>query len=256
MTTIVSISDVHIKEQGDPSCRLFDRFLDHEKTQRADVVVFLGDIFDLMVGPYTEYIEKFREVFGKMDALAATKKIYYFQGNHDFHLMDIFLKQDIFKNLHKIEICRYGKVIQVGKRKVYFEHGDDSEIGNNSYKAYKSFVGSHLMTFLVKHIFNFKIVEYIGTRMSRASRIKNEKKYAADSTHDNAVRDRFRESARRVAKRGGCDVVVFGHSHIKDAHGLLGGGVYLNNGYVVTEGCFCLIEEDGEGIVSLGSIPS
>ena len=77
---IVSISDVHIREKGDISCQLFLGFLNHEKTNRADVVVLLGDIFDLMVGPYTEYIEKFRSIFDRLDHLAKKKEYLLLSG--------------------------------------------------------------------------------------------------------------------------------------------------------------------------------
>ena len=240
-----------MREPDDVSCQLFRRFLDHEKTNRADAVVLLGDIFDLMVGSYTEYIEKFQSVFEQLDRLAVEKKIYYFQGNHDFHLMDVFSKQNFFKNLHKIEISHCGRVLRFGSKSVYFEHGDDVEIGKSGYKIYKKIINSNLMAYIVKNVLDFKTVEYIGTRMSKMSRMRNDKKYASDSVNVDSVRECFRKSARRAALAKGYDIVILGHSHVKDFHRFSKGGLYLNNGYVVTERCFCFLDEEGEGTAPL-----
>ena len=244
---IVSISDVHIEEPSGAAHDLFCRFLDHERTRQADAIILLGDIFDLAIGPYPEYVESFPSLFERLDALAKTTPIYYFQGNHDFHLMDIFRRQTLFSHLGNIEICTEGRVFSVGKRKVYVEHGDDAQIGHYSYKAYKALINNPLMALLAKYILNFRIIRFLGVRLSKLSRKRNQ--YSPSGLGN--IKLAFREAAQRVATRERCDTVILGHCHVKDIHKSTGGLTYLNNGYVPTEKCFCSVTEREVALVAL-----
>ena len=85
---IYFVSDVHIKEDNDEASVLFRKFLDEAKN--SDVIVLLGDIFDLVVGGHFDWIEKFPQSFKKISEISKTKKTYFIEGNHDF-LVGIFL---------------------------------------------------------------------------------------------------------------------------------------------------------------------
>ena len=252
MCTIVSISDVHIKKAQDNPSRLFLRFLDHEKTQQADIIVLLGDIFDLMIGPYSEYLRKFQEVFEKLNSLAKTKRVCYFQGNHDFHLKGLFKRQKKFPHLSRVEIYKTGQVFSLGQRRIYFEHGDDTEIENLPYKIYKMFLNNKCMAFCLKHILNYRIVNFLGCCLSSLLREKHELKYElSDTDFIERVRKKFRLSAEKAAQQMSCSVVVLGHSHIKDHFAPSKGLTYLNNGYAPKERCFVFLREQVQEIISL-----
>ena len=53
---IYSISDIHVKPDGQNE-ELLKQFLDISFSSE-DIVIFLGDIFNLVIGNHTEYYEK------------------------------------------------------------------------------------------------------------------------------------------------------------------------------------------------------
>ncbi len=252
MYTIVSISDVHIKKFQDNPSQLFHRFLDHEKTKQANIIVLLGDIFDLMIGPYPEHLIKFQEVFAKLNNLAKTKRVCYFQGNHDFHLKGLFEKQNVFPYLNRVEIYKAGQTFLLGEQRIYFEHGDDAEIENLSYKIYKILLNNRCMAFGLKYILNYKIVNFLGDCLSSLLREKHELKYElSDTAFIERIRKKFRLSAQRMAQKTCSSVIVLGHSHVRDYYNSSEGFVYLNNGYVSKEQCFVFLQEQRQEIIPL-----
>ena len=66
---ISTISDVHIKDAGDEKSKKIISFFCHPLVQDSDIIFLLGDIFDLMVGPFKEYRSKYKDVFDKMKEL-------------------------------------------------------------------------------------------------------------------------------------------------------------------------------------------
>ena len=247
LVEIVSISDVHVKHPLGKEHDLLCRFLDHDRTQRAHAVILLGDIFDLAIGPYPEYVALFPAIFERLNRLAQATTIYYFQGNHDFLLMDIFKKQTLFRHLGNIEICTQGRVFSVGNKRVYVEHGDDAEIGNYSYKIYKTFINNFFTAFLAKYVFNFHIIHFVGRNLSNLS--KKRRNYI--HSNPEKIRSNFREAARRVALKQQCDTVILGHCHIADFYVYPDGPTYLNNGYAKDEARFCAVSEERAELVSL-----
>lgn len=260
----VSISDVHVKEPGDVPSRLLLRFLGHPRTRRARTVVLLGDVFDLMVGSYPEYLERFRDVFGAIDAAAGEKEVHYFQGNHDFHLEGLFSGPGPFGNLRRVRVHRTGRVLTAGGRRAYFEHGDDAEIGNPGYKLYKRVAGSRAAGFLLGRALGHRVVHGAGSFLSGLSARRRERERERARAGEGpggdggggdgggGARDLFRRSAALRHGALDCDAVVLGHSHVRDVWDPPGGPLYLNNGYVPDERCFCFLEGGAGGLEPLG----
>ena len=252
MFSIACLSDVHIREPQDESAQLFLRFLGHECVGKADTIIFLGDIFDCMVGPYSHYLVKFREIFEAVNDLAETKRVCYFQGNHDFYLEKLFKRDTDLAHLKKIEVYRKGQVFSLEGQNIYFEHGDDAEIGNISYKAYKKVINSFFISFLVHRILNDKIVDWSGRLLSFVLRGDKRLKYSLDhSSFSKAIKHKFRLSAQKVAREKSCSIVVLGHSHVKDHYKSSEGLSYFNNGYVPKERCFTFLQKESQELVSI-----
>lgn len=229
----VSISDVHIKEPGDKAELLFLKFLDHPDTLESEIIFLLGDIFDLLVGKGFKIEKRYFEIFSRLrNLLQKGKKIYQFEGNHDFHFKslteDLCYSWGVDSSLWKYE--RDLKVLQFEEKKILFAHGDEIEIGNYSYKIYKFFIRSFFINFLANSIVSPRLVQSIGDRASAKSRKRNEKRYSEEEMGP-FVRQSFQRAAEQSAKKYSADVVICGHSHCKDH--FIGPGVeYLNNGYV------------------------
>ena len=240
---IVSISDVHIKVADDEQSQLLSAFLSSKDTEEADEIILLGDIFDLMVGNKEQYIEKYSALFKKLEALLIKGKVlHYFEGNHDFHVKNLF--QSWSTKIGFSEKMNFHKTIlvkKIGKRKILFTHGDDIEIENLSYKIYKKLINNKVLEFIGDYIMPYSMIEWIGQRASKKSRARNKRKYEKSAELIERIRFKFRESARRASKKYAVDVIVCGHSHVMD-HFHEDGLEYLNSGYAPHEKSYIVIE--------------
>ncbi|MCO4792948.1 MAG: UDP-2,3-diacylglucosamine diphosphatase [Bacteriovoracaceae bacterium] len=242
---IVSISDVHIKEQGDEASQLFEKFLTHEKVVNSEEIFLLGDIFDLMVGNKDEYIEKYRETFTLLEKLLISgKNIFYFEGNHDFHVKNLF--ENWSKNIEtkgEFRFHKKGLIREYSGKKVHFSHGDDIELGNYSYKIYKYLINNYPLELLADFVVPYSLIERIGISASAKSRARNKDRYSDKKEMGSFVFEKFRESAKRAAALKNVELVVCGHSHVKD---MFEGDnfKYVNSGFTPIEKSFISFDEE------------
>ena len=249
--SISLISDIHVKNPGDQAFERLTSFLRHPVVKSSRSIYLLGDIFDVMIGRHSEYIEMYEEYFGALgDLLREGKEIYYFQGNHDIHV-ELNYRTYFKKNSIPDENFIYQTrplVKTLWGKKFFFAHGDEIEIGNWSYKIYKGVVNSGPIKFLVENILSYNTIHSIAERASRDSR-KRSGRYGTD-----LVREKFRQAAVRVGEKG-YDYIICGHSHIKDDYvhgdGASRGFIYLNNGYVLNSNTFIHLGEGRHSFVDL-----
>jgi len=250
--SFVTISDVHIKNSNDNPTALFLKFLNHEKTQVADEIFLLGDIFDLLVGDYLEYERQNAEVFKKLRLLLETnKKVFQFEGNHDFHFEGLINKLMKRWNVSS-DSWRYHNqpiVLERYSKRILFAHGDEIELGNPSYKIYRSFIRSSPIRFLAKGLIPFSFVKWIGDGASQKSRERNLKAYD-NLSGQVEIKERFRESFKKAAETYAVDVVICGHSHCRENFDYAG-KTYLNNGYFPVTKTFYYFDESGPQEISL-----
>lgn len=227
----VAVSDVHIKVEGDKAECLFHRFLKHPLTHQAESIFLLGDIFDLIVGGHSEYLDAYPQTFELLkNHLKSGKRIYQFEGNHDFHFESLlsFLKNKWELSEDSWTYHTEPMEITIGDKKFLFAHGDEIEIENPSYQRYRKFIRSGLINFLANKVVPFKIVNGIGVWGSRKSRERNVKRYEVQEINTK-VQEKFRRIFKLEKETRGLDFLVCGHSHCKDLYN--DGGWYSNNGY-------------------------
>ncbi len=228
-----AISDVHIKSSGDQAEILLLSFLRSPDVQSSDMIFLLGDIFDLMIGPHTQYFVRFQNYFKEIESLISSgKKIYYVEGNHDFHIRELYRKFfKVHKNLDSslFQMASKFEFIDSGK-KYYLCHGDDIELNNPRYKIYKSIVTSSPLSFYANKLMPHFLIKNIGEYSSNKSRKRNNKRYSQESDLQ-PVKDNFRNSAESLFKKTNFDILVCGHSHVKDHYVSNLGFEYVNNGY-------------------------
>lgn len=70
------ISDVHIKNSEKHIEKLFLDFLNHDLVQKSDLIVLLGDIFDVFIGTYKEYFDEHKDILYKINEIAGKKKCF------------------------------------------------------------------------------------------------------------------------------------------------------------------------------------
>lgn len=228
--SFVSISDVHIRNEFDERYHNILKFLNHPLTQQVDEVYLLGDIFDLMVGPHTEYISKYKDFFSGIEKLLREGKIiHFFEGNHDLHIKKLFFKFLRSRKLEpdKFQIHHQPILKKIGDVKFYFSHGDELEPGNYSYKLYKYLLMSKPTELLVTAA-PYRLVDMIGTKASQKSKERSRRYYNEDVN-----RAKFRQGSIWAAKNE-IEYIIAGHSHIKDNVELRGPNKpfhYVNNGF-------------------------
>jgi UDP-2,3-diacylglucosamine hydrolase len=230
---IYAISDIHVKTDGLNS-EVLKSFISLD-FKEGDTIYFLGDIFDLLIGPHSQYFELFNWYFDRLRELVAKNiEIHYFEGNHDFHLEKLLGKIGI--QVHKTPVVKeyFGK-------KFLFCHGDEIEIGNPSYKAYKGFITSKPLNFVANYIMPYSLLNFIGENASKKSRKRNKNRYG-NPQENFKIRDKFREAAAIAASKYKTDIVICGHSHFRDDFEWAENR-YLNCGYLPVTKNYIRIEE-------------
>lgn len=228
-----AISDIHVKTAGDPAEDLLLAFLRNPDVQSSDIIFLLGDIFDLMIGPHSQYFARFQNYFAEFRKIIASgKKICYTEGNHDFHLRNLYKK---FFAVHKeldsalFSMAPHFEYIDAGKT-MYFCHGDDIELNNPTYKKYKAIVTSPPLRYVANNLMPHFVMKNIGEYSAEKSRKRNNKRYVTE-VDLTPVRDNFRESAEVFHRKHPKQIIVCGHSHVKDHYISENGFEYVNNGY-------------------------
>lgn len=240
-----AISDIHVKRSGDTADLLLLEFLRNPDVQSSDIIFLLGDIFDLMIGPHSQYFTRFQDYFDEIKKLVKSgKRICYVEGNHDFHVKNLYAK---YFRVHKeldanlFSISNYFEFNDAGK-KMYFCHGDDIELNNPSYKFYKSIVTSPPLKYYANNLMPHFLIKRVGEYSSEKSRLRNNKRYSLESDLL-PVRDNFRESAEVFHKKNEFQILVCGHSHVKDHYISTNGFEYVNNGYAQHTKTYISIED-------------
>lgn len=228
-----AISDVHVKRAGDNAEELLLTFLRNPDVQSSDVIFLLGDIFDLMIGPLTQYFVRYQAYFDEIKKLLKNgKRICYVEGNHDFHIKLLYKK---FFEVHKdldpslFIMAPYFEYYDGGK-KIYLAHGDDIELNNPSYKFFKAVVTSPPLRYYANYLMPHFLIKGIGEYSAEKSRKRNNKRYSTD-TDLAPVKENFRFSTEVFFKKHPFNMIVLGHSHVKDHYLSPTGFEYVNNGY-------------------------
>lgn len=232
---LTAISDVHVKQPHDDADRLLCQFLDHPQVQSSQHIALLGDIFDLMCGPHQQYLNSYSHIFKRMDDLQkAGKKIYFFEGNHDVHLENLFRK---YWSKGELVPAQQPLIITIGEKTYYLSHGDEHEVQNLSYQKYKKTILSPPLRFVANHLLPFSLLNYIGQKASQLSRKKGSKYFDHEG-----VREKFREGVK-ITTGGLYDFILGGHSHVQDIFPIPGShATYINNGYALKTRTFILID--------------
>ena len=244
---ISTISDIHVTREKNYDYLL--SFMNHESVLDSDLIIFLGDIFDLMVGNHQEYINEFEEFFLQLEKmLRNNKKVIFFEGNHDFHLGGLFKFFIENKNLDKksFTYIKGGVPLRFKDKSYYFSHGDDIEIGNYFYKIYKFFIRNRILNFLTDRFFTYSFIKDLGRKVSDDSRKRNHKYDSV--TFLNKIKVKYRLSVERFfeKKLKGMDVdfIVCGHSHVEEFYESKQGFFYLNNGFIPNSKKFLHIDDN------------
>lgn len=207
---IVSISDTHIRHEGDAGeCALFD-FFHEEKVKNADMIVLVGDIFDFAAGFHLQYIKRFSRFFKEFKkCLMRGQKFVFVEGNHDLHLRKVFLRYIQEYNLNRdyfFYSCSHYDIWDCEK-KITFVHGDEFPGSPQGYLQYKKQIKSTAASYLAD-LLPLCLFDFLANKASKQSRAKSQK---IDKTY---VQNLFRKRALAYMQDKNSDLLIFGHSHL------------------------------------------
>jgi UDP-2,3-diacylglucosamine hydrolase len=243
--SLVSISDVHIRKNHDKGSQLVDLFIRQNDTVNAEIVCFLGDIFDFMVGSKKAWFKTYSQFFDGLKLLCDQgKKIYYIQGNHDFHIggiFDEFLKRNNYPS-DQIIYSQKPLLIKVDGENVLIGHGDDIELNNPGYEKWKSIYTSQWFKFINEKIFPAWFITFIGEKASSNSKYRNSKSFEYQQTKETFRNDLVMYNNQKAK------IVLMGHSHILDEYKVKKENgdsfLYLNNGFPLKDRKYIQVKQN------------
>lgn len=197
----IFIADAHLQHESDPCFRAMLRFLD-ELRGNTETLYIMGDFFEFWLGypevPFTQYLSV-------LEALRSLRQsgttIFYFEGNHDFHMGPFFtetLGAKVFPGPATLDIA--GKL-------TYLCHGDQANPSDIPYRLLRLVFHSSFTRWLT-HVVPPWVACAIAERMGRKGR---------EHLHLKGENPVFRKilekhAADQFAK--GHDQVIAGHFHI------------------------------------------
>lgn len=202
------ISDLHIKDVNDRQSNVLMGFLESlEKAPSENQLFLVGDIFDFWLSDGKAFEIAFGPLVNKIRSLReAGLKIFYFEGNHDFHI-DVFWSKKIGIPVYEDEA-----VFQIANYKVRIEHGDFINTQDKAYHRYRATVRKPWMEFLA-HTIPSQIWKPVGEHLSSQSRHKSSS-YGRNNADQ--LRQMIRDYAKKVHRKDDFDLLVTGHMHIED----------------------------------------
>ena len=141
----IFIADAHLVSPDDANYRLLLRFL-HELEGTVDTLYILGDLFDFWLGFPSHPFVQYNALLDALERLVAQGcRLVYFEGNHDFHLGDIFVQQ------LKAEIHTGPATKCVQGKRLYICHGDQINTKDRNYRLLRFLLRSSVVAAGVKH---------------------------------------------------------------------------------------------------------
>ena len=197
----IFIADAHLMSPDDTNYRQMLRFL-HELEGKADALYIMGDLFDFWLGfpsrPFTQY----DAILDALERLVARGcRLVYFEGNHDFHLGEVFSQR------LKAEIHTGPAIDCIQGKRLYLCHGDQINPEDHYYRLLRFLLRTRPVAASVRH-FPPSWAQKIKVRLQKRSQAGYRKK---------SVRWDYRRILLDFAATlsgQGCDGLISGHFHL------------------------------------------
>jgi UDP-2,3-diacylglucosamine hydrolase len=164
----VFIADAHENDKR----KSFYHFLQliESKEIKTPQLFLMGDMFDLLVGKVEYSVKKYKKYIDLIDKISLHVEVFYFEGNHDFAL------ENLFKNVQIIPIqSQPKKFFLEDETLVYLAHGDKyggfvhnsytKLIRSNTVLKFLNIIDSKKDNFIAKKIENDQFRKNICTKI-------------------------------------------------------------------------------------------
>lgn len=230
------ISDLHIETPNDKASKIFLDFCRHPETLSAKKVIFLGDIFDLLIGEHSGYIEKYKFFFDEIITLLELgKEVIFIEGNHDFHFkktITTYIKNTA-KNPSAFRYLLGGEEILLNGEKYYYCHGYEVDYHNKYFKRWYNVYSSFVFKVFISNILPFFVIQKLGDWAAKNSKKRGKKAFDYDE-----MKEKYLEGAKALIAEKKLKGVIAGHTHVPELHIYENDTLYINNGFPVRDKFF------------------
>lgn len=197
----IFLADAHLAAATDDNYMLLIRFL-QELEGETDALYIMGDLFDFWVGFPSNPFRQFDAVIDALERLVDSGcRLVYFEGNHDFHLGDVFAVR------LRAEIHAVPSIETVQGKRLFLCHGDQINKKDRYYRLLRFLLRSRVVAASVSH-FPPAWALKLKTRLQRSSQASYSIKKARWD-----YRAILLDFAGHLQKQG-CDGMVAGHFHL------------------------------------------
>ncbi len=202
------ISDLHIKDINERSGNILLRFLFFLNLNPSKHQLYLlGDVFDFWVSDGRAFQNHYAVLISEIQKfLDGGGKVFYFEGNHDFHI-DVFWTKKF-----GIPVFENEAYFKIGEYKVRLEHGDYINPNDKAYLKYRETIRRPWVE-PIGHILPGFFLKWFGETISSKSR-KKTAHYAVKNVQQ--IRQWIRSYAQKVHKQKEFDILITGHMHVVD----------------------------------------
>ncbi len=135
----IFLADAHLAAATDDNYQLLLHFL-HDLEGNIDTLYIMGDLFDFWVGFPSNPFRQFDAVLDALERLVVHGcRLVYFEGNHDFHLGDVFAKR------LRAEIHSSPAIETVQGKRFYLCHGDQINKQDRYYRLLRFLLRSRMV---------------------------------------------------------------------------------------------------------------
>lgn len=237
------LSDLHLRSENEKNSQRLITFL---KTIPAegDLLVLGGDIFDLFIGNKAAFKKKFKHILGSIrDCSDRGCTVYYLEGNHDFHLNEVFsIKSGVLVKTEDFYLDFDGK-------KIWVSHGDMIDEEDRGYRLLRATTRHPLVREFIR-VVPGRFIDRIGNWSSKQSRKYNNLSAAGERRLER-TRNLFSDYAKEKIKQG-FEYVLIGHSHMAQDLEFKGSdftGQYINLGFSQDELIYGELDGEHKGMI-------
>jgi len=197
----IFLADAHLVAPADRNYRMLLKFL-AELSGNTETLIIMGDLFDFWLGFPSQPFRQYDAVLDALQSLTRSGcRLVYFEGNHDFHMGDIFRKR-LGADIHPGPA-----IMTLQGRRLFLCHGDQINRADRGYR-------------LLRRLLHNRLVAAAVTCFppSLALRIKQGLQHSSQAGYrSKSERWDYRQIIRQFAssvRENGCDGLVTGHFHL------------------------------------------
>ncbi|MEI6306180.1 MAG: UDP-2,3-diacylglucosamine diphosphatase [Deltaproteobacteria bacterium] len=197
----IFLADAHLVSPADQNYRLLLQFL-AELEGNTETLFIMGDLFDFWLGFSSNPFRQYDAVLVALQSLRQSGcRLVYFEGNHDFHMGDLFSK------LLGAEIHTGPSIVNLQGKRLFLCHGDQINRADHGYRLLRLLLHNRLAEAAVTH-FPLSLATFIKNRLQQTSRAGYQAKVACWDYRQIII------DFARLVKLQGCDGLVTGHFHL------------------------------------------